>query len=132
MNIDHFKKDANSLSAKVDLGLEDEQRVVELGAEGKKFSTLVRLIRDRGENQKIRPVGKMFVKESKEIMRKASMYFEARPEQILEKYKRLKRLGLPVVPTMRISEDGSKIMMTDISNEGKKIIVDSHYSSQKK
>lgn len=48
------------------------------------------------------------------------------PDEVLRRYDKLKEAGLPVPPTLRISEDGKHILMTDLTQNGKYEIIDRH------
>ncbi len=43
-----------------------------------------------------------------------------------ETYRRLKKNGLPVVPTLRIDREARKILMTDVTENGRKKVIDVH------
>ena len=46
------------------------------------------------------------------------------PDIVLERYTKLKELGLPVPPTLRMSEDNKFILMTDMTDNGRFEIYD--------
>lgn len=48
------------------------------------------------------------------------------PEEVMKKYLWLKQHGLPVVPTLRVDIENNRILMTDITEGGKKILIDKH------
>ncbi|OGM19578.1 hypothetical protein A2771_03005 [Candidatus Woesebacteria bacterium RIFCSPHIGHO2_01_FULL_38_26b] len=48
------------------------------------------------------------------------------PQMIFERHHRLKEIGLPVVPTLRMSDDNKLLLMTDLTYGGKYEIVDRH------
>ncbi len=47
-------------------------------------------------------------------------------KDVVERYLELKLLGFPVVETLRISEDRKKVLMTDVTENGKHDVVDFH------
>jgi hypothetical protein len=51
---------------------------------------------------------------------------EVSVEEIMAKHKYLKKLSLPVVPTLRFDKDEQTLIMTDMSCGGTKTIVDRH------
>ncbi len=51
---------------------------------------------------------------------------EAIPENVLKKYKKLKENGFPVVPTFRYDPENKYFLMTDLTENGKNIIIDKH------
>ncbi len=48
------------------------------------------------------------------------------PEEVMKRHSELKKLGLPVPNTLRISEDRRHILMTDMTQDGKFEIIDRH------
>lgn len=91
------------------------------GTEGDKYYSIVELIRDG----RTRRVGRMFLK----ILNADEAYRNFFPEygigQYLKKYQWLKKRGFPVVPTFRVNEESEEILMTDVTQNGEKIIIDS-------
>lgn len=48
-------------------------------------------------------------------------------EEVEKRYIDLKNRGFPVVDTLRVSEDGKKVLMTDVTQDGKCEVVDFHH-----
>lgn len=109
---DFLKSSEKGRGAKVRINLGERVRV---GVEGEKaFGTAI--IRKAGKE---RGVGQMFVKYS--ISTDVSVAY------VVEKYRWLKKKGLPVVPTLRYDSKTNSLLMTDLTEGGKKIVVDRHH-----
>ncbi|HEX7018337.1 MAG TPA: hypothetical protein VF209_05535 [Patescibacteria group bacterium] len=77
------------------------------GDDGKTYHAQVNLHTKRGEKK----AGQFFVKDLVEGRR-----WETTLEQQEQKYLRLKKLGLPVLPTFRIDQEKNSLLMTNLSN----------------
>ncbi len=77
-------------------------------------------------NDNIRRVGSMIVKEISPSMLGYTNYATAWPQEVMGKYRWLKGNKLPVVPTLRIDFENNRILMTDMTDNGNKIIIDRH------
>ncbi|MBI2310318.1 hypothetical protein HYU90_00620 [Candidatus Collierbacteria bacterium] len=90
---------------------------VESGVEGKKAFGEVIVVGDTKE----RRGGQLFVKY-------AIHPHDSLVSDVMKKYYWLKKKGLPVVPTLRFDDKTNSLLMTDLTDGGKNIIVDSHHS----
>lgn len=52
---------------------------------------------------------------------------ETRYSEIKKKYSYLKKRGLPVVPTFRINREQDTLLMSDVTESGKFILIDKHF-----
>lgn len=102
----------------------DKTEEVWKGKEGRKAFVSAQIEQDTRNRQL-----PMFTKEININFTKTGNY-EAEREHILEKYNYLKRNGFPVPPTYRVSKEGSlKILMTDMTEGGRKMVYDIHSDS---
>lgn len=88
--------------------------------EGDKYFALVDVLR-KGRRRR---VGRMFVK----VLNADFVYADFFPEYgeipMLEKYEWLKKRGFPVVPTLRINRETSEVLMTDVTDNGRNVLID--------
>ncbi|OGK39310.1 hypothetical protein A3F34_01850 [Candidatus Roizmanbacteria bacterium RIFCSPHIGHO2_12_FULL_44_10] len=103
----------------------DDLNLVEAGSEGEKGMVSVAVQR----NGRFRPVGMMFIKDLT-LSWYNNKSTESTIEDYLEKYRGLKRLGLPVVPTFRFDDQRNLILMTDVTEGGKFRLLNAHCSSE--
>ncbi|OGD84098.1 hypothetical protein A2572_03140 [Candidatus Collierbacteria bacterium RIFOXYD1_FULL_40_9] len=52
-------------------------------------------------------------------------------KEYMEKYRAFKSIGLPVPETIRVSEDGKKILMSDVTNSGENFIIDTLHNKER-
>ena len=91
------------------------KEMIEVGDEGPKFIGEASVIRGQREKR----AGQFFVK--------IITVGDASIGKVMDKYHWLKGRGLPVVPTLRYDKKNNTLLMTELSEGGKKILVDRHH-----
>lgn len=74
-----------------------------------------------------REVGRMVIKSQGEERMFLLPFYQTWPEVLLEKHAWLRSRGFPVVPTFRANVVNNRILMTDVTKNGRKKIIDKHY-----
>lgn len=105
-------KTENSISNLEGIVIIPVQKVKSSGCEGKKLFVKV-LIRGR-------EIGRFFMRIHDETLQK--IYPESSKDQVMLKYLLLKRAGIRVPRTLRVSKCGRKFLLTDLTYEGQKIL----------
>lgn len=113
-----FRKDPdNDKAIKVKATLGQRMNV---GGEGNKSFAKTRVSTPDGNE---RYAGKYFMK----LLDSELVHAEISPRNIVRKYQWLKKRGYPVVSTLRYDSTSNSLIMTDLTEGGKKLFVDRHY-----
>ncbi len=111
-----FTKDPSQAGIKIS---GQEKQEVYKGKEGQKW--FVDATIKRGERSRTVP----FFLKAINLFRTETENPKVEAQKIIEKYNFLKTNGFPVPPTYRISKEGElRVLMTDMTEQGKKLIVD--------
>jgi hypothetical protein len=78
------------------------------------------------QDGRTRSAGRMIVKDQGIDALYDMGFCDAWPEVIAEKYAWLRAHGFPVVPTLLVDVETNKVIMTDVSEDGCKKIIDKH------
>ncbi len=105
----------------------DQTKIVHDDCEGESYISENKVTLIHEDQQRI--IGKFILKShlGHVIENKFNYYEECNEKNMREKYLRLKKANIPVPKTFRVDESKHKFLMTDLTNNGEKIIFDKHY-----